>query len=96
MPVNNDKPHLWKQDVVASVDQFNRWFMRAAPQAFRESRIRATALVEAGVRNTGDLADINPEALRAHPDVLKILRMATCPPLARETACRVWPASPRP
>lgn len=84
MPINSDKTHLWKQDIGASVDLFNSWFMRAAPRAFRESRTRATAEVEAGVRDTGDLANIGPAALRAHPGVLRILRMATCPPLARD------------
>ncbi len=33
MPINADKPHLWKADTRASVDQFNRWFMRFAPKA---------------------------------------------------------------
>lgn len=27
-PINADKPHLWKADIAASVDQFNTWFMR--------------------------------------------------------------------
>ena len=38
MPINADKPHLWKADTRASVDQFNEWFMTFAPKAFRESR----------------------------------------------------------
>ena len=29
--INADKPHLWKTDIAASVDQFNQWFMRFAP-----------------------------------------------------------------
>ena len=24
--INADKPHLWKADIAASVDQFNQWF----------------------------------------------------------------------
>jgi hypothetical protein len=35
MPINADKPHLWKADTRASVDQFNQWFMRFAPKAYR-------------------------------------------------------------
>src|SRR5580704_9497327 len=31
MPINADKPHLWKADTRASVDQFNQWFMKFAP-----------------------------------------------------------------
>jgi hypothetical protein len=32
--INADKPHLWKADIAASVDQFKQWFMRFAPEAF--------------------------------------------------------------
>jgi hypothetical protein len=32
MPINADKPHLWKQDIAASVDQFNRWFTATGPR----------------------------------------------------------------
>ena len=33
MPVNADNTHLWKNDVNASVDLFNTWFMDFAPKA---------------------------------------------------------------
>ena len=39
VPVNLDKPHLWKADIGLSVDMYNDWFMRFAPAAFRETRI---------------------------------------------------------
>jgi len=29
MPISADKPHLWKADTQASVDQFNQWFVKA-------------------------------------------------------------------
>ena len=35
MPINADKPHLWKADTRASVDQFNQWFMKFAPKAYQ-------------------------------------------------------------
>lgn len=38
--INADKPHLWKTDIAASVDQFNQWFMRVAPEAFHSTRVR--------------------------------------------------------
>lgn len=41
--VNADKPHLWKSDITASVDQFNQWFMRFAPDAFRSTRVNTSA-----------------------------------------------------
>ena len=27
MGINLDKPHLWKSDIIQSVDLYNRWFM---------------------------------------------------------------------
>ena len=84
MPINADKPHLWKQDIQASVDLFNTWFMAFAPKAYRDTRAATTQSVEEGLRLTGDLANVTPAVLRAHPGVLPTLRMATCPPLARD------------
>ena len=34
MGINLDKPHLWKQDIIQSVDLYNTWFMDFAPKAF--------------------------------------------------------------
>ena len=36
MPINADKPHLWKKDIAESVDLFNNWFMEFAPAAYRD------------------------------------------------------------
>jgi hypothetical protein len=80
--INADKPHLWKADIAASVDQFNQWFMRFAPQAFRSTRVRTTGYVKAALLATGDLRNVTPEALRANPGALPTLRMCTAPPLA--------------
>jgi hypothetical protein len=33
MAVNLDKPQLWKQDTQASVDYYNKWFMKFAPKS---------------------------------------------------------------
>ena len=82
MGVNVDKPHLWKQDVAASVDMYNEWFMRFAPKAFRETRLKTTVSVEAALAATSNLTDIQPSLLRKHPDILSTLRMSTCPPIA--------------
>ena len=43
MPVNLDKPQNWKADVALSVDMYNEWFMKFAPQAFRSTRIEAVS-----------------------------------------------------
>lgn len=82
MPVNLDKPHLWKADVGRSVDMYNDWFMRFAPDAFRTTRIQTTKSVEEALRLTQNLTDVTPATLRQHPAILSTLRMSTCPPLA--------------
>ena len=82
MPVNLDKPHLWNSDIALSVDMYNDWFMKFAPVAFRGTRIKVTKDVETTLQRTGNLSDITPALLKAHPGVLPTLRMATCPPIA--------------
>ena len=42
MDVNRNKPDRWKQDIDRSVDMFNEWFLRFAPAAYRETRVRTT------------------------------------------------------
>lgn len=80
--INADKPHRWKADIAASVDQFNQWFMRFAPEAFRSTRTKTTERVKAGLIATGDLRNIDCATLRASPGALPTLRMCTAPPLA--------------
>ena len=73
---------MWKADIAQSVDMYNDWFMKFAPVAFRETRIKVTKDVEVALHRTGNLTDIKPALLRQHPDVLQTLRMSTCPPIA--------------
>lgn len=80
--INADKPHLWKPDIAASVDQFNEWFMRFAPEAFRSTRVKTTEHVKAALLATADLGSLNPGTLKANPGALPTLRMCTAPPLA--------------
>lgn len=82
MPVNLNKPELWKADIARSVDMYNDWFMKFAPVAFRETRIKTTESVEDTLHKTSNLADVKPALLRQHPGVLPTLRMSTCPPIA--------------
>jgi type II restriction enzyme len=84
MPINADKPHLWKADTRASVDQFNEWFMAYAPKAYRDTRVKTVEHVERGLLATKDLTKITPDIIRDSPDILPTLRMSTCPPLARD------------
>lgn len=80
--INADKPHLWKADIAASVDQFNQWFMRFAPEAFRSTRIETTEHVKKALAATNDLRNLDAVTLRTHPEALPTLRMCTAPPLA--------------
>ena len=80
--INADKPHLWKADIAASVDQFNQWFMRFAPEAFRSTRVKTTEHVRMALLATDDLRSLNAATLKANPGALPTLRMCTAPPLA--------------
>ena len=82
MAVNRDKPDLWKDDIACSVDMYNEWFIRFAPEAFRSTRMQTTQKVEDTLKATQNLTDISPALLKAKPEVLSTLRMSTCPPLA--------------
>jgi hypothetical protein len=94
VPVNADKPHLWKPDIAQSVDFYNNWFMQFAPTAYRETRLATTQQVESALTWTANLTDITPALLRQHPEVLPILRMATAPPIARDRLIGLAGVSP--
>lgn len=84
MSINRDKPDLWKNDILQSVDLYNSWFMEFAPRAFRETRVTTASSVEHALVDTSYLRNISVELLKNHPEVLPILRMSTCPPIARD------------
>ena len=58
--------------------------MQFAPKAYRETRKKTIKSVEQGLTLTGDLTTIVTEVIKAHPGILPMLRMSTCPPLARD------------
>lgn len=84
MAVNRDKVDLWKSDVAKSVDFYNGWFMTFAPKAFRDTRIETTKRVEQALKWTENLTNIQPEILQNYTSILPMLRMTTCPPIARD------------
>lgn len=84
MTVNRNKVDIWKSDVMKSVDFYNDWFMNFAPKAFRETRIKTTEQVENALKCTDNLTNICSEILKQKPEILPILRMTTCPPIARD------------
>ncbi len=84
MGINRDKPDNWKKDTEKSVDMYNEWFMNFAPRTFRATRIETSSSVESALRVTGYLQKLSPDILKNNPEVLPILRMSTCPPIARD------------
>ena len=84
MPINADKPHLWKTDVERSIDFYNDWFIRFAPETYRTQRASTTGAVLSAFKKTDNLTKITPEVLFETPGLLPIMRMVTAPPLARD------------
>lgn len=84
MGVNLDKPHRWKQDIAASVDLYNEWFLRFAPRTYREERESAIRDVERLFERTEHLRHLTYNTLQTDPSILFALRMCTAPPIARD------------
>lgn len=84
MPVNLNKPELWKADIARSVDQYNQWFLMFAPLTYRNERAKATTDVEAMLERTNNLRRLTTDELTKHPAILFALRMSTAPPIARD------------
>lgn len=82
--INADKPQLWKDDINASVDLFNSWFMKFAPETYRNTRKETTEQVISTFDITTNLSNISVDLLSGHPEVLSIFRMSTSPPIARD------------
>ncbi|MDR0621561.1 MAG: XamI family restriction endonuclease, partial [Deltaproteobacteria bacterium] len=82
--INRDKPDIWKSDISKSVDLYNSWFMKFAPKEFRETRLITIGRVESTLKLTNYLSTISHNLLKEHPEILQILRMSTCPPIARD------------
>lgn len=82
--INADKVLQWKDDVAASVDLYNAWFINYAPEAYRATRLKTTDLVIKSLSKLHYLLEITPEKLFSIPNAVSILRMCTVPPLARD------------
>ena len=80
--VNRDKPDRWKEDIIRSVDMYNKWFVRFAPKAYRDVRAQTTKDVERVLKTTDNFRKIDAALLKTVPAVLPTLRMTTSPPLA--------------
>ena len=58
MTANLDKPNRWKADVDASVDFYNAWLMRFAPETFRGQRASQAGLAATMLEATNGLRDM--------------------------------------
>src|ERR1035438_8181150 len=76
MAINADKPQQWKKDIAASVDLFNRWFIKFAPKTYRDTRLKTTEFVEDALSLTNDLRSITPDVLAKHPKASPRSRVA--------------------
>jgi hypothetical protein len=83
-PINLNRQDLWQQDVAASVAQYNTWFMKFAPAAFRAKREHVAEEIEHMLIHTSDLQNLTPAALLTYPKAIAALRMSTAPPIARD------------
>lgn len=84
MHLNKNSVNKWKADIIKSVDFYNQWFLTFAPKAFRETRIKTTKDVESALSKTDNLLNLTSTVLIENPGILQMLRMATCPPIARD------------
>jgi hypothetical protein len=58
--------------------------MEFAPKAFRETRLSTAKRVEYALKVSTNPSNISCNLLKAYPEILQILRMSTCPPIARD------------
>ncbi len=82
--INKNHPELWKSDIAKSVDLYNDWFVQFAPKTFREIRVETSRMVEDALKTTNFLQNCTVEVLKENPQILPILRMSTCPPIAKD------------
>ena len=82
---NREKaPDAWSSDIEQSVSEYNAWYMREAPMMWAHARGQAVVEAEDAMKVLDDFRDVSPEALRATPATLSVLRMATSPKMARD------------
>lgn len=94
MAVNRDRPDRWKADIARSVDMYNDWFVRFAPDAYRKTRAQTTKDVEETLNATNNLTNVGFELLKNSPAILPTLRMCACPPLAVDRLIGLADVSP--
>lgn len=78
----NKTSSAWTADIDQSVRMYNAWYLSFAPKAFNTARAEVTKTVTSAFAVTGNLQTISPAIIKSNPEVLSVLRMCTCPPIA--------------
>ena len=84
MKINSNHPELWNRDTMESVSQFNEWFLSFAPQTFIQTRIKTTSVVSDVFKEMKFFKHLTGPFLLFNPNSVEVLRMCTCPPIARD------------
>lgn len=82
--INMNSQDLWNNDIKDSVEFYNKWFLHYAPIVYRQQRGRAIRMIDEIFNHTNNLTNISAAVLRQHPDIFRVLRLATAPPLAKD------------
>lgn len=82
--INWNRPELWKADVQKSVLFYNDWFLNFAPATYINARQEAINKVESAFQKTECFNSLSIDMLKATPETITILRLASTPPLARD------------
>lgn len=64
MPINSDKPHLWKADITRSINSYNDCFLRFAPAIHRKKCVIFTKEVLTAFDKTGNVKTRQLAALK--------------------------------
>jgi hypothetical protein len=92
--INADKRPRWEADIGQSVELYNTWYLKFAPEAFGGERADAAALVEHALKVTEGLNNLTTDVLKDHSAIFSTLRMCTCPPIARDRLSGLAGVSP--
>ena len=82
--LNNKRIENWKTDVAQSMTFYNDWFLSFAPKTYMTERQEATKEVEEAFRLTSYLRQMTSEDVMSKPTLLRVFRMLTAPPIARD------------
>ena len=69
----------WKEDIAASVAEYNAWYLRFSATAYQEARAEAVQVVERTLKTTNFLRRIDAATLWRNPGIIQGLRMTSSP-----------------